>query len=139
MSISAIIVDITKLVTFFIKSTVLSISIRTLKKSNRQKINISNKMKRISYFFKDIEDLFTPKITSKFRVFQQPQYMIKKVMLVFKRKGLFSVFIILFKKIFRLKIKNFKKYQELFFNKNGLEIGGPSNLFKKRACCQFIM
>lgn len=30
------------------------------------------------------------------------------------------------------KIKNFKKYKEIFFDKNGIEIGGPSILFSTR-------
>jgi SAM-dependent methyltransferase len=50
---------------------------------------------------------------------------------IFRSQGLIGVFKIISRKFPLKKVKNYKVYQELFYNMDGIEIGGPSPIFKK--------
>lgn len=54
-----------------------------------------------------------------------------KALSIYKKEGIRSTLIKCLHRLFKNKVTNYKKYQELFNNKKGLEIGGPSSFFEK--------
>jgi len=54
-----------------------------------------------------------------------------KIIFLFQKEGLGNTLRFIIKKLFIRKINNYKKYQGLFYDKKGIEIGGPSNIFNK--------
>jgi SAM-dependent methyltransferase len=56
---------------------------------------------------------------------------IKRLIYYFFKLGIFNFFHFLVHKIFKIKSNKYNIYKFLIKNKNGIEIGGPTNLFKK--------
>ena len=50
---------------------------------------------------------------------------------LYRIAGLTNTLELIISKLYIKKISNYKKYQELFYNKKGIEIGGPSNIFNE--------
>jgi SAM-dependent methyltransferase len=54
-----------------------------------------------------------------------------KIILLFQKEGIVNTLRFIVQKLFIRKISNYKRYQGLFYDKKGIEIGGPSSVFKK--------
>jgi len=54
---------------------------------------------------------------------------ISEIIQVFRTYGLLNTISLILEKCSKKRISNYKFYQELFYNKCGIEIGGPSNFF----------
>jgi SAM-dependent methyltransferase len=57
---------------------------------------------------------------------------ISDIVRVFRANGLLRTLGLILRKLARWKISSYRIYQDLFYNKHGIEIGGPSALFQNK-------